>query len=225
MWVRLHALPIELYKAKVLKQIGEAIRKVLRIDTHTAMEARGKYTRLCVQVNVNKLLINTVLIGKFKQALVYEGINKLCFTCSRIGHKKEMCPHTIWCDAPPLEKEMPSTNSYSTSPHRMHEASRCEVGSGIAGGSGMDHEEDRYEPWMVVTRKRGGQKGTTKGVQQLDLTQSAPLSKARDSLVRNNPSNGNQVWNEAKVMGFTPKTDLEKAGKGGLVLGPNLKLG
>ena len=174
---------------------------------------------------MNKLLINTVLIGKFEQVVVYEGINKLCFACSRIGHKKEMCLHAIRCDAPPPEKEMPSTNSYSTNPHRMHEASQCEVGSGIAGGSGMDHEEDRYEPWMVVTRKRGGQKGTTKGVQQLDLTQSAPLSKARDSLVRNNPSNGNQVWNEAKVMGFTPKTDLEKAGKGGLVLGPNLKLG
>ena len=170
MWVRLHALPIELYEVEVLKQVEEAIGKVLRIDTHAAMEARGKYARLCVQVDVNKLLINTVLIGKFKQAVVYEGINKLCFTCSRIGHKKEMCPHTIRCDAPPLEKEMPSTNSYSTSPHRMHEASRCEVGSditgsGIAEGSGMDREEDRYEPWMVVTRKRGGQKGTTKGVQ------------------------------------------------------------
>ena len=47
-WVRLHALPIELYEAKVLKQVGEAIRKVLKIDTHTAMEAQGKYARLCV---------------------------------------------------------------------------------------------------------------------------------------------------------------------------------
>ena len=110
-WVRLHALPIELYEAEVLKQVGEAIGKVLRIDTHIAMEARGKYAKLCVQVDVNKLLINTVLIGKFEQAVVYEGINKLCFACGRIGHKKEMCPHTIRCDAPSLEKEMANTNS------------------------------------------------------------------------------------------------------------------
>nr|POE70598.1 hypothetical protein CFP56_23035 [Quercus suber] len=41
-WVRLHALPLELYEAKVLKQIGEAIRRVLQIDSHTAMEARGR---------------------------------------------------------------------------------------------------------------------------------------------------------------------------------------
>ena len=31
-WVRLHALPLELYETEVLKQIGEAIGKVLRID-------------------------------------------------------------------------------------------------------------------------------------------------------------------------------------------------
>ena len=47
-WVRLHALPIKLYEAEVLKQVGEAIGKVLRIDTYIAMEARGKYARLCV---------------------------------------------------------------------------------------------------------------------------------------------------------------------------------
>lgn len=38
-WVRLPALPIELYDAEVLKPNGEAIGKVLRVDTHTAMEA------------------------------------------------------------------------------------------------------------------------------------------------------------------------------------------
>ena len=55
-WVRLHALPIELYEAEVLKQIREAIGKVLRVDTHTAMEARGKYARLCIQVDVDNHL-------------------------------------------------------------------------------------------------------------------------------------------------------------------------
>ena len=80
------------------------------------MEARGKYVRLCIQVDVNKLLINTVLIGKFEQVVVYEGINKLCFVCGRIGHKKEVCPYTVRCTEPSLEKEMSTTKAYSTSP-------------------------------------------------------------------------------------------------------------
>ena len=63
----------------MLKQIGEAIGKVLRINTHIALESRGKYARMCIQVDVRKPLINTILIGKFEQAVAYEGINKLCF--------------------------------------------------------------------------------------------------------------------------------------------------
>ncbi|XP_075658772.1 uncharacterized protein LOC142628589 [Castanea sativa] len=41
-WIRLNELPIELYETEVLKDIGEAIGKVLRIDSHIAMEARGR---------------------------------------------------------------------------------------------------------------------------------------------------------------------------------------
>nr|POE71315.1 uncharacterized protein CFP56_59744 [Quercus suber] len=180
--VRLHKLPIELYEAEVLKQIGEAIGKVLRVDTHTEMEARGKYARLCIQVDVDKPLINTVLIGKFEQAVVYKGLNKLCFACGRVGHKKEMCPH-IFRDAElPPEKEASCSKVSNTSPRKMHVPSGCEASNGIAESStrehgmtessGMEHEEDKYEPWMVVTCRRGGQKRTTKDMQQLDPTKS-----------------------------------------------------
>lgn len=34
-WIIFNGLPIEYYDAEVLKEIGEAIGKVLRIDTHT----------------------------------------------------------------------------------------------------------------------------------------------------------------------------------------------
>ncbi|KAK9999329.1 hypothetical protein SO802_018932 [Lithocarpus litseifolius] len=50
-WVRLNELPIEYYDGEVLREIGNALGKVLRVDTHTAIEARGRYARLCVQVD------------------------------------------------------------------------------------------------------------------------------------------------------------------------------
>ena len=73
-WIRLYELPIELYETEILREIGESIGKVLRIDTHTAMEARGKYARMCIQIDINKPLIDTILIGWFEQAVNYEGI-------------------------------------------------------------------------------------------------------------------------------------------------------
>lgn len=70
-WVRLNELPIELYETEVLKHIGESLGKVLRIDAHTAMEARGKYAQLCIQVDIYKPLINTIIIGRFEQPMTY----------------------------------------------------------------------------------------------------------------------------------------------------------
>ncbi|XP_023873886.2 uncharacterized protein LOC111986484 [Quercus suber] len=94
-WIRLNELPIELYETEVLKEIGESIGKVLRIDSHTAMEARGRYARICVQININKPLINSILIRRFEQVVTYEGIQRLCFSCGRVGHKVEARPYTI----------------------------------------------------------------------------------------------------------------------------------
>ena len=94
-WIRFNGLPIEYYDAEVLKEIGEAVGKVLRIDTHMASEARGRYARLCVQIDVDKSLITTVLIGKLEQQVLYERIQKLGFNCGRVGHRREFCPIVV----------------------------------------------------------------------------------------------------------------------------------
>ena len=47
----------------MLRKIGEVIGPVLKIDAHTANGARGRFARLCVQVNFDKPLIKTVKIG------------------------------------------------------------------------------------------------------------------------------------------------------------------
>ena len=42
-WIRPNGLPIEYYNAEALYLIGKAIGNVLRVDTHTASEPRGRY--------------------------------------------------------------------------------------------------------------------------------------------------------------------------------------
>ncbi|KAL0012974.1 hypothetical protein SO802_000043 [Lithocarpus litseifolius] len=98
-WVRLNKHPIEYYHVEALQIIGNAIGKVLRIDTHTANESRGRFARLCIQVDVGKPLTTTLLIGGKEQPMCYEGIQRLCFSCERIGHQCEKCPYIVWKDA------------------------------------------------------------------------------------------------------------------------------
>ena len=150
-----------------MREIGESIGKVLRVDTHTATEAKGKYARLCIQIDINKPLINTILIGRFKQSVHYEGIQRLCFSCGRMGHLKEVCPYII-------HKGMGSANTADTMETSTtgedgscngHEASCTGLCSKVAGNatsgtSGVEEDSDLYGPWMVVTRKKSGHKGT-----------------------------------------------------------------
>lgn len=92
MWIRLPELPFEYYDLEVLKIIGNAIGSVLRVDSNTASEARGRFTRICIHVNLDKPLTTSILLEGVVQEVLYEGINTLCFSCGRVGtNGKDAC--------------------------------------------------------------------------------------------------------------------------------------
>ena len=62
------------------KLLGK-LSNVLRIDTFTASETRGRFARICVQVDVEKPLATAIMIGRLEQQICYEGIHKMCFGC------------------------------------------------------------------------------------------------------------------------------------------------
>ena len=94
-WIRLPELPIEYYDHDMPLKIGKVVGPVLRLDSNTAMGARVRFARLCVQVNLDKPLIKRVHTGKNVLSIQYEGINSLCFSCGRVRHRKEACPFII----------------------------------------------------------------------------------------------------------------------------------
>ena len=148
----------------MLRQIGESIGKVLRIDSHTALEARGKYARLCIQIDIDKPLVNTILIGRFEQPVSYEGIQNLCFSCGRLGHRVEACPFTIRKGG---EKMVPQKDMQDDKVDDPCETHTPQVASQSASASSVTPDvceaaeaEGVYGPWMVVQRRFSGRKGT-----------------------------------------------------------------
>ncbi|KAF3948626.1 hypothetical protein CMV_025403 [Castanea mollissima] len=72
-WIRLPKLPIEYYEPFALKEIGEAIGPVLRVDGHTTTESRGRFAWLCVQVNFIESIVKLLKMGGIDQPVQYEG--------------------------------------------------------------------------------------------------------------------------------------------------------
>ncbi|XP_028061200.1 uncharacterized protein LOC114264702 [Camellia sinensis] len=63
----------------------------LKVDISTAMAARGKYARVCVEIDLHKPLISRITIGRYHYVVEYEHLHTLCFSCGRVGHRKEKC--------------------------------------------------------------------------------------------------------------------------------------
>ena len=136
-WIRLLELPIEYYEESVLRDIGRAIGPVLRVDTHTTLEVRGKFTWLCVQVNLDEPIVKTIRVDGVRQIVQYEGINSLCFSCGRVGHKTEGCPYKVqWLVQ--AQEEARTENQTCTSKSTAQ----------------ARPDKSQFGPWVLVAHKR-----------------------------------------------------------------------
>ncbi|PNY12330.1 hypothetical protein L195_g008959 [Trifolium pratense] len=90
-WVRFSGLPIEYYDNKMLHFIGNRIGRTVKVDRTTQSQARGKYARLCVEVDLTKPLLAMFQIKDRHYKVEYEGLHMLCLACGTLGHYKEGC--------------------------------------------------------------------------------------------------------------------------------------
>lgn len=90
-WLRLPTLPLEIFVESSLLGIGNAVGKVVKVDTITAEMIKARYARVCIELNLNGSLLPNVLVWGRKQPIEYEGLHHICFQCGRYRHKKEHC--------------------------------------------------------------------------------------------------------------------------------------
>ncbi|KAI8015510.1 hypothetical protein LOK49_LG05G03274 [Camellia lanceoleosa] len=94
-WVRFPNLQIEYYSDKVLFHIAKVLGKPLKVDINTAMATRGKYMRVCVEMDLRKPLLSYFAIGKYNYVIEYEHLHTFCFSCGKIGHRKDSCSNRL----------------------------------------------------------------------------------------------------------------------------------
>lgn len=63
------------------------LSKLLWLDANTNLVARGKFARICVEVDLAKPLIPRIKIGDLIQKVKYEAINTVCFRSGVVAHR------------------------------------------------------------------------------------------------------------------------------------------
>lgn len=91
-WVRFSELPLELFDEEVLYAMRNTLGRIVRIDSTTLVAAQGKYTHVCVELDLSKSLVTSITILGCPQRVEYKGLLQICFNCGRYGHRVESCP-------------------------------------------------------------------------------------------------------------------------------------
>lgn len=111
-WVRLPGLPYHYYHKSVLREVGDSIGQVLKIDYNTEGVNKARFARLAVKLDLTKPLISRLKLDGVIQYVEYEGLPTICYQCGRYGHLENACP----CKTP-LHPTAPVTPATAATGH------------------------------------------------------------------------------------------------------------
>lgn len=140
-WLRVDGLPIEYYDPIILTTIGNRIGKTVKVYKTISRVERGKYARICVEVDMSKPLLAMFSIKKKLYKIECEGLHQLCLAYGRFGHYKEGC----------------SINN------RVADTSKVQGGISSEEGQRIDDSSQDVMsegPWKVVQEHHKGKKTT-----------------------------------------------------------------
>ncbi|CAL8156661.1 unnamed protein product [Prunus armeniaca] len=142
-WLRVSTIQLECFDVWSLKRVGNLLGKLLKIDSLTTAQNRGKFARLCVELDLTKPLDAFIQINQNWYNIEYEGLPDICYLCGRYGHKREKCELNV--------KDAKTVNGETTSV----------MGANVEGSSSMGINRAHYEsdqslrgPWMNVPHRR-----------------------------------------------------------------------
>ncbi|CAL1407589.1 unnamed protein product [Linum trigynum] len=128
--VRLPRLPLAYFDEEILKDIGDKLGRVEKIDSNTANGFRGSYAHIYVEIDLRKRLISNYRIKRRVRRMEYEELHTVFFLCGHYGHLEEN--FTLGLTSSQLTwEEKPKTKQESR----------------------MEILED-FGPWMLATRPK-----------------------------------------------------------------------
>lgn len=80
------------YDEDVLYAIASSIGKPIKIDINISLTTRGRFARVCIEVDLTKPLTAQFWLDGRWHSVEYEGLHIICFSCGKYGHLIDKCP-------------------------------------------------------------------------------------------------------------------------------------
>ncbi|KAL5834734.1 hypothetical protein ACOSQ4_014231 [Xanthoceras sorbifolium] len=133
-WVRISKLPIKWIDGELLWNIGGMLGITLKVDLVTEAQSRGRFARICIEINISEPLKSSLLIEDRAVKIEYENLGLICFSCEKVEHAKEMFKEGV-----------------------MEHETIDEATGNI--GSDKGSKDNPCGPWMMVSYRRKGRSG------------------------------------------------------------------
>ncbi|XP_020225311.1 uncharacterized protein LOC109807202 [Cajanus cajan] len=97
-----HCLIVHRWHPGILAKIGNSLGRYVRTNPNTLKKSsesmeetytteRARFARLCIEVDLAKVLVPSFEIQHEVYPVEYEGLNLVCFSCGQYGHQKDQC--------------------------------------------------------------------------------------------------------------------------------------
>ena len=171
-WVRCSGLNLVYYDESFLLAIASAIGQPIKVDTNTLKVERGKFARVCVEIDLTVPVVGKIWVNGHWYKVQYEGLCLICTNCGCYGHLGINCTTTtiIAGQNKSPYKQTAATNHRKNQKSNEHNLTQSILASQndndiitppiiLSPDNGKvisinDGNKDLHGDWLLVTRKK-----------------------------------------------------------------------
>lgn len=94
-WVRFPCMNLVFYDESLLLAMASTIGKPIKVDEHTLKVERGRFARVCVEIDLNQPVVGKICVKGTWYKVEYEGLHVLCGKCGCYGHVTRNCSNIL----------------------------------------------------------------------------------------------------------------------------------
>ncbi|XP_057443947.1 uncharacterized protein LOC130736117 [Lotus japonicus] len=113
-WIHIPGLGFQFYDESILVTLASGVGKSIQVDTNTMDMQRGKFARICVEIDLDQPVIGMVGLRGTWYNVEYEVLHLLCSHCGCYGHMARQCanpPQPVAPDSTPAVVTTPATTT------------------------------------------------------------------------------------------------------------------